>query len=152
LGTNRLQSRAGRAVTSKRINTIDPPHSYSDRARGADLRLFVHVPAGYPVASAPMLWAYVVDGVVVPLAGLGDFPGLFRSRHVARTPAVADLPGCKDEASRWLKGKKERAGEIRRFAFRSGRCWGTLRALEPLGKNMMRYLSRFFERHGLGRR
>ena len=55
-----------------------------------------------------MLWAYVVDGVVVPLAGLGDFSGLFRSRHVARPPAVADLPGCKDEASRWLKGKKRK--------------------------------------------
>jgi hypothetical protein len=58
---------------------------------------FIHVLAGYQVASAFMLRSYALAGMVVPLAGLGNFPGLCGRRY-ACPPTDADLPGCKDEA------------------------------------------------------
>jgi hypothetical protein len=58
-----------------------------------------HVPAGYSLASAGMLWGHALSGMVVSLARLGDFPGRLRMRP-SRPLTNAVLRGCKDEASR----------------------------------------------------
>jgi len=45
-----------------------------------------------------MLWSDALFGMVVCLAGLGDFPDRLRIRH-ANPLAIADVPGRKDEES-----------------------------------------------------
>jgi hypothetical protein len=39
-----------------------------------------------------MLWSYALSVIVVSLAGLGDFPGVFRRQHVPQRTIAAKLP------------------------------------------------------------
>lgn len=90
---------------------------------------FMVLPAVDPLASARMLCSYALSGMVVSLAGLGDFPGQLRVRHPRPLP-IANLPGGKARQRRALAALRAAAFHPRtasaRLKSRQGHSCSTL--------------------------